>query len=125
MSATRSGDASAESSAAEPLFLANRGCNRPSYELAAGFIDSAAALCCQAGLRSLLFRGDTGFTQIRHLDRWDDAGDIRFCFVIDARPNRVALAEQLPAAVYGFLKRPVREIKTAPRQRPERHKERI
>jgi hypothetical protein len=72
-----------------------------------------------------LFRGDTDFTQTRHLDRWDDAGDVRFLFGIDARPNLIALAEQLPASAYGFLERPTREIKTAPRQRPERHKERI
>ena len=42
------------------------------------------------------FRGDTDFTQTKHLDRWDDAGDIRFIFGIDASPNLVALAEQLP-----------------------------
>jgi hypothetical protein len=109
----------------EPLFLANRSGNRPSHELAAGFLDRAAALCRRAGFRSLWFRGDTDFTQTRHLDRWDDAGDIRFLFGIDARPNLVALAEQLPATAYGFLERPVREIKTAPRQRPERHKARV
>src|SRR5262249_14495734 len=109
----------------EPLFLVNRSGNRPSHELAASFIDRAAALCRRAGFRSLLFRGDTDFTQTRHLDRWDDAGDIRFLFGIDARPNLIALAEQLPASAYGSLERPTREIKTAPRQKPERHKERI
>jgi Transposase DDE domain group 1 len=110
---------------AEPLFLANRSGNRPSHELAASFIDRAATLCRRAGFRSLLFRGDTDFTQTKHLDRWDDAGDIRFLFGIDARPNLIALAEQLPAAAYGFLERPVRAIETVPRQRPERHKARI
>jgi hypothetical protein len=109
----------------EPLFLANRSGNRPSHELAAGFLDRAAALCRRAGFRSLLFRGDTDFTQTRHLDRWDDAGDIRFLFGIDAMPNLIALAEQLPASAYTLLERPVREIKTAPRQRPERHKPRV
>ena len=72
-----------------------------------------------------MFRGDTDFTQTKHLDRWDDAGDIRFVFGIDAMPNLIALAEQLPAAAYSFLERPVRAIETAPRQRPERHKARI
>jgi Transposase DDE domain group 1 len=110
---------------AEPLFLVNRSGNRPSHELAASFIDRAATLCRRAGFRSLLFRGDTDFTQTKHLDRWDDAGDIRFVFGIDARPNLIALAEQLPAAAYSFLERPVRAIKTVPRQRPERHKVRI
>jgi Transposase DDE domain group 1 len=110
---------------AEPLFLVNRSGNRPSHELAASFIDRAATLCRRAGFRSLLFRGDTDFTQTKHLDRWDDAGDIRFLFGIDARPNLIALAEQLAAAAYSFLERPVRAIKTVPRQRPERHKPRI
>src|SRR5262245_1382812 len=109
----------------EPLFLANRSGNRPSHELAAGFLDRAAALCRRAGFRSLLFRGDTDFTQTRHLDRWDDAGDVRFIFGIAAMANLIALAEQLPAAAYSFLGRPVRAIKTAPRQRPERHKARV
>jgi hypothetical protein len=110
---------------AEPLFLANRSGNRPSHELAASFIDRAAALCRRAGFRSLLFRGDTDFTQTKHLDRWDDAGDIRFVFGIAAMPNLIALAEQLPESAYSFLERPARAIKTAPRQRPERHKARV
>jgi hypothetical protein len=109
----------------EPLFLVNRSGNRPSHELAASFIDRAAALCRRAGFRSLLFRGDTDFTQTKHLDRWDDAGDIRFVFGIAAMPNLTALAEQLPAAAYSFLERPARAIETVPRQRPERHKARI
>jgi hypothetical protein len=71
----------------EPLFLVNRSGNRPSHEQAAHFIDQAAALCRRAGFRSFLFRGDTDFTQTKHLDRWDDAGDIRFLFGIDAMPN--------------------------------------
>jgi Transposase DDE domain group 1 len=62
----------------EPLFLANRSGNRPSHELAAGFIDRAITLCRTAGFRSVLIRGDTDFTQTRHLDRWDDVGDVRF-----------------------------------------------
>ena len=109
----------------EPLFLVNRSGNRPSHEMAASFIDQAAALCRRAGFRSFLFRGDTDFTQTKHLDRWDDAGDIRFIFGIDAHPKLVALAEQLPEAAYSYLERPERPIETVPRQRPERHKARI
>jgi Transposase DDE domain group 1 len=106
----------------EPLWVVNRSGNRPSHEQAARFIDQAAALCRRAGFRSFLFRGDTDFTQTKHLDRWDDAGDIRFLFGIDARPNLVALAEELPESAYSFLERPAGPIKTVPRQRPERHK---
>ena len=91
----------------EPLYLVNRSGNRPSHELAASFIDRAVLLCRQAGFRSFLVRGDTDFTQTKHLDRWDDAGDLRFLFGIDARPNLVALAEQLPDSAYSFLERPV------------------
>jgi Transposase DDE domain group 1 len=109
----------------EPLFLVNRSGNRPSHEQAASYFDRAAALCRRAGFRSLLFRGDTDFTQTKHLDRWDDAGDIRFVFGIDAMPNLVALAEQLPESAYSYLERPERQIKTVPREKPERYKRRI
>jgi hypothetical protein len=109
----------------EPLFLFNRSGNRPSHEMAASFIDQAAALCRRAGFRSFLFRGDTDFTQTKHLDRWDDAGDIRFIFGIDAHPKLVALAENLPETAYSYLERPERPIETSPRQQPERHKARI
>jgi hypothetical protein len=109
----------------EPLFLANRSGNRPSHEMAASFLDQAIALCRRAGFRSFLLRGDTDFTQTAHLDRWDEAGDIRFLFGIDAMPNLVALAEQLPESAFSFLERPETPIKTVPRQQPKRHKERI
>ena len=110
---------------AEPLFLVNRSGNRPSHEMAASFIDRSVALCRKAGFHSFLLRGDTDFTQTRHLDRWDAAGDIRFLFGIDAMPNLVALAEELPESAYSFLERPEAPIKTVPRQQPERHKQRI
>jgi hypothetical protein len=107
---------------AEPLYLVNRPGNRPSHEMAASFLDRAIRLCREAGFRSLLLRGDTDFTQTQHLDRWDSAGDIRFLFGMDARPNLIALAEGLPEAAYGYLERPVRPIKTVPRGRRERPK---
>jgi hypothetical protein len=109
----------------EPLFVVNRSGNRPSHEMAASFIDQSVALCRRAGFRSFLLRGDTDFTQTRHLDRWDSAGDIRFLFGIDAHPKLVALAEQLPESAFSYLERPEAPIKTVPRQRPERHKPRI
>lgn len=109
----------------EPLFLVNRSGNRPSHERAAGYLDRSIALCRRAGFRTFLLRGDTDFTQTTHLDRWDDAGDTRFLFGIDARSNLIALAEQLPESAYGYLERPEAPIKTVPRQQPERHKQRI
>jgi hypothetical protein len=111
---------------AEPLFLVNRSGNRPSHERADVYLDKAAALCRQAGFRKILMRGDTDFSQTEHLDRWDNAGDIRFIFGYDAHATLKALAEDLPAAAYSFLERPSRyAIKTTPRQRPERVKPEI
>jgi hypothetical protein len=111
---------------AEPLYLVNRGGNRPSHEGAAEALDKMIALCRDAGFRRITLRGDTDFTQTRHLDRWAEAGDVRFVFGIAAMPNLKALAEDLPAGAYSLLERPPRyAIKTAPRQEPERVKPEI
>jgi hypothetical protein len=108
---------------AEPLYLVNRGGNRPSHEGAADALDKMIALCREAGFERITLRGDTDFTQTKHLDRWDQAGDVRFVFGIDAMPNLKALADDLPADAYHYLERPPRyAIKTAPRERPERVK---
>src|SRR5207249_5746755 len=72
---------------AEPLYLVNRSGNRPSHEQAAAALDKMIALCRQAGFHRILLRGDTDFTQTKHLDRWDSASDVRFLFGIDAMPN--------------------------------------
>jgi len=107
---------------AEPLFLANRSGNRPSHEDADGYLDRAIDLCRRGGFRKITLRGDTDFTQTRHLDRWDDDG-VRFLFGIDARSNLKGLAEDLPAGAYGVLERPARyTIKTTPRGAREDHK---
>jgi Transposase DDE domain group 1 len=111
---------------AEPLYLVNRSGNRPSHEQAAVYLDKAIDLCRRAGFRTIFLRGDTDFTQTQHLDRWDEAGDIRFLFGMDAQPNLIHLAQQLSPESYRFLERPPRyEIKTVPRQRPERIKPEI
>jgi hypothetical protein len=111
---------------AEPLYLVNRSGNRPSHEHAAGYLDKAISLCRRAGFRRITLRGDTDFTQTKHLDRWDEAGDVGFVFGIDARDNLKDLADGLPTDAYSFLeRRPKYEIKTAPRQQPERIKPQI
>jgi hypothetical protein len=105
---------------AEPLFLFNRSGNRPSQERADVFLDKAVALARRAGFRTILMRGDTKFAQTRHLDRWDEAGDIRFVFGYEAHGSLEARADALPADSYRLLGRPPRyRIKTAPRQKPE------
>jgi hypothetical protein len=110
---------------AEPLYLVNRSGNRPSHEHADVYLDKAAALCRRAGFRKITFRGDTDFTQTKHLDRWD-RDSIRFIFGIDAMANLKGLAERVPDLEYSELERPPRyTIKTVPRQARQRHKERI
>ena len=68
-------------------------------------------------------RGDTDFSQTKHLDRWDNARDIRFIFGIDAIPNLVALAEDLPEDAYSLPGTPTEvSDQDEPRQQPERVK---
>ena len=110
---------------AEPLFLLNRSGNRPSQEQADVFLDKAIALCRRAGFRSILLRGDTKFSQTRHLDRWDGAGDTRFLFGYEAYDSLKARADDLPADSYRLLRRPRRPIKTSERRKPERVKPEI
>jgi len=104
---------------AEPLYLVNRSGNRPSHERAHIWIDKAIDLVRRAGFRRIYVRGDTDFSQTKHLDRWEALGNVRFLFGIDAYENLKALADALPAQAYTFLERPPRyQIKTAPRERP-------
>jgi Transposase DDE domain group 1 len=105
---------------AEPLFLFNRSGNRPSSELADVFLDKAVELCLETGFRTILLRGDTDFSQTTHLDRWDATGIIHFIFGFDSHPSLKARADDLPATAYRVLSRPVQQIKTDPRQKPER-----
>ena len=109
----------------EPLFLLNRSGNRPSSEHADVYLDKAGALCRRAGFKKITYRGDTKFSQTKHLDRWDTDGN-RFIFGFDARDNLVGLAQRVPDLEYSELARPPRyTIKTVPRQARERHKGRI
>jgi hypothetical protein len=109
----------------EPLFVVNRAGSRPSHEGAAAYFDKAADLCRRAGFRSILFRGDTDFTQAAHLDRWQQA-KIGFVFGIDAQPNLVELAQSLPERVWAELERPpAYQVKTKPRARPANVKDEV
>lgn len=110
----------------EPLYLVNRSGNRPSHEGAAEYLDRAIGLCRRAGFRKIRLRGDTDFTQTGHLDRWDEAGDVRFVFGIDAMPNLYEIAENLPKGAWKRLRRQAKyEVKTSPRARPENFKEQV
>lgn len=78
----------------EPLFIYNRSGNRPSSEGAAGYFDRAVELCRRGGFKDILLRGDTDFSQTRHLDRWSEDG-VRFVFGYSAHRNLVQDAEDL------------------------------
>jgi hypothetical protein len=109
----------------EPLYLVNRSGNRPSHEGAAMRIDQAVDLCRRAGFRRITLRGDTDFSQSRHLDRWDEQG-VEFVFGFDATPNLKIMAANLEESEWGTLRRPAKyEVRTEPRERPKNVKERI
>jgi len=109
----------------EPLYLVNRSGNRPSHEGAGEWIDQAIALCRRAGFKNILVRGDTDFTQSGKLDGWDADG-VEFLFGIDAMPNLVKMANDLPESAWKRLvRRPKYEVATEERTRPANVKERI
>jgi hypothetical protein len=102
----------------EPLSLVNRSGNRPSAEGAAERFDHAHALCRGAGFRRITFRGDTDFTQTRHLDRGDTEG-VRFVLGSDARANVIRCADALPARAWTpLVRRAPYDVEAEPRQRP-------
>ena len=88
----------------EVLYLVNRSGNRPSHENAAVYLDRSIDLCRRAGFRRILLRGDTDFSQTTQLDRWHD-DDVEFVFGMDAMPNLVKLAEDLPDSAWCELER--------------------
>ena len=102
----------------EPLYLINRSGNRPSAEGAAERFDQARRLCQAAGFRRITFRGDTDFSQTRHLDRWTTDG-VRFVFGYDARANVIRCADAVPARAWTpLVRRAPDPVQTEPRQRP-------
>jgi hypothetical protein len=110
----------------EPLYLVNRSGNRPSQEGAAARYDQSIELCLGAGFKRVLLRGDTDFSQTAHLDRWDANRRVRFIFGIDAMANLEGIAKNLPKTTWNRLERPLKyRIRTKPRRRRERVKERI
>jgi Transposase DDE domain group 1 len=110
----------------EVLSVLNRPGNRPSHEGAAAEIDRAMKVCLDGGFRKVLLRGDTDFSQTKHLDRWSADPRVRFIFGLDQTAARHVLADDLQAAAWHQLDRPPRyEVKTQPRQKPTRVKDEI
>jgi hypothetical protein len=110
----------------EVLRIVNRPGNRPSGEGAAEQLDATIALCHSAGFQSILMRGDTDFTQTTHLDRWHEIGNVTFIFGMDVTQRRLDYLDDLEPLAWTPLQRPSRyEVRTKPRRRRERVKQRI
>lgn len=110
----------------EVLSVLNRSGNRPSHEGAAAEVDRAVRVCLEGGFRRVLLRGDTDFSQTTHLDRWAADPRVRFIFGMNVMPAQHVMADDLPAKAWQPLVRPARyQVKTEPRRRRERVKERI
>lgn len=60
------------------------------------FASASGETCLRAGFRKVCMRGDTEFSQTKHLDRWNDDGRVGFIFGYDARDNLKDIAEHLP-----------------------------
>ena len=112
-------------STGEVLYLVNRSGTRPSHEGAAEWLDRAIDLCLRGGFRKIRLRGDTDFTQAGELDRWDADG-VEFVFGIDAMPNLVKIASNLPQTAWKpLIRRKKYTVRTRERARPENVKERV
>ena len=110
----------------EVLSVVNRSGNRPSHEGAAAEVDRAVRVCFEGGFRRVLLRGDTDFSQTKHLDRWTKDARVQFIFGLDCTANRHFLADELPLMSWQTLERPPRyQVKTKPRERPPNVKEQI
>ena len=110
----------------EVLSIVNRPGNRPSHEGAAAEVDRAMRVCLEGGFRRVLLRGDTDFSQTKHLDRWAADERVQFIFGLDNMAPRHVLADDLPADAWQPLERPAPyEVKTQPRARPQHVKEQI
>lgn len=110
----------------EVLRLVNRPGNRPSHEGAAKYLNQSIELCRQAGFQKIVLRGDTDFTQTRHLDEWHDMGDVEFIFGMDLTAGRHVDADDLPEKAWKPLGRAPRyEVRTKRRFRRERVKQQV
>lgn len=109
----------------EVLFQDLRPASRPSHEGAADRLDESVLLLRRAGFRAITLRGDTDFSQSKHLDRWHRDG-VEFVFGFQAAPKLREKADALEDSAWSPLERKARyEIRTAPRAQPENVRERI
>jgi hypothetical protein len=110
----------------EVLSVLNRPGSRPSHEGAAAEVDRAIRVCLEGGFERVRLRGDTDFSQTRHLDRWNADARVQFIFGLDATAAQHVRADDLPTASWQPLERPPRyQVQTQTRTKPPRVKEQI
>ena len=73
----------------EVLFQDLRPGSRTSSEGAADRLDESVTLLRRAGFATIMMRGDTAYSQFKHLDRWD-AECVEFVFGIKGAPETCA-----------------------------------
>lgn len=107
----------------EVLRLVNRPGNRPSHEGAAEQLDDSIALCREGGFQKMLLRGDADFSQLKHLDRWHEPGDVTFIFGLKVSTLQHIEADDLweDETAWKPLKRPPK-YRTKTRKRRGRRK---
>jgi len=91
-------------------------------------LDQCLILCREAGFQRIRFRGDTDFSQLRHLDRWQEQADVRFIFGLKVGALQQIEADDLweDESAWKHLKRlPKYQVKTKRRGRRERVKQQI
>jgi len=110
---------------AEPLFIHNRGANRPSHEGSVDYFQKAIALCRRGGFTDILLRGDTDFSLTTAFDAWTNDG-VRFVFGNDANKAMKSRAEAIPEKIYRELvRRAELTIVTQPREKQEKVKQEV
>src|SRR5207244_12736899 len=94
----------------EVLSVLNRPGNRPSHEGAAAEVDRALRVCLEGGFRKVLLRGDTDFSQTKHLDRWNADARVQFIFGLDTSWAKHIIADDLPASAWQHHDRPDQHV---------------
>ena len=104
----------------EVLSASNWPGNRPSHDGAAAEVDRALRVCLDGGFRKVLLRGDTDFSQTKHLDRWAaDRACVSFSVWMRTSAKHI-LADDLPAPGMASARTTAcHEVRTAPMARPE------
>lgn len=108
----------------EPLYIVNRGGNRPSQEGAPDYFGRAIDLLRRAGWTDIMLRGDSAFSQTAHFDRWDEQR-VRFVFGYDAYKPMIARAEAIGDEYAELVRKAEAQFEGKRRAKQPRAKEQI